>query len=227
MARLALVAPPRRRRRRPLTLVQPRRRRTYRVAAKRSVTFGPGVAVPLWGWADLGQPMHLAGLAIMVVPGVLLITNLVVLVLMIPMSVRQYAWVPRRRRIAYRQRHGRQGARSSYIPDRMRQVTYYADRNRCVMRRWWRPRTCAGPNQCDHKVAWAGGGCTILPNLYTLCQYHNCLKLNYSRDSDGYEHYAGDRSPANLAAARDILHAEQMASRNPLRGLRMAWALGA
>jgi hypothetical protein len=212
---------------RALTLVPSRRRRKYRVTVKRSVTFGPGLAVPLWGWADLGQPLHLAGLAVMSVLGLLVVTNLVVAVMLVPMAVRQYAWVPRSRRIAYRQRHGRQGARSSYIPDRMRKVTYYADRNQCVMRRWWRPRTCQGGLECDHSVPWAGGGTTTLPNLFTACQYHNGLKLNYSRDRDGYEHYAGNRSAANLAAARDILHAEKMAGRNPLRGLRMAWALGA
>jgi 5-methylcytosine-specific restriction endonuclease McrA len=78
--------------------------------------------------------------------------------------------------------------------------------------------------EIDHVIPWAGGGRTTLWNCMSLCPSCNGIKLNYSRDRDGYEHYAGNRNW--IPQARRVLAREKRHRLNPLRWVRAAWALG-
>jgi len=197
-------------------------------AVSRTVTVAPGAVIAGWGWVETGRPLsvpgahaaafHLAGLGAMLAGGLLAWSVLVLSVLFfIPEAVVTHL-VPNTWRIAYRQRHGRDGARSAYISDRLRRVTCASTRHRCAACR------IAGVRmEVDHVIPWAGGGRTVMWNCVALCRQCNGLKLNYSRGRDGYEHYAGNR--ANIPAAREILARERRHRRNPLRYPRMVWAL--
>jgi hypothetical protein len=188
----------------------------------RSVTFAPGLVAAAGGWAYLGQPAHLAGLGVMAAAGLVTWPCLVMMMLFAP-AVMLGACVPRRWRIGHRQRHGREHCRSAYISDRLRRVTFAADRYRCMSCRAAGRGRDAVVLHADHIRPWAGGYLTLLANMGTLCSTCNLLKSNYSRDRDGYEHYAGNR--ANIQAAREILRRERIRRLSPLRWVRAAWAL--
>jgi hypothetical protein len=141
--------------------------------------------------------------------------------------------VPRERRSAYRQKHGREsakGRKSAEVSKRQDRVVKAADRNRCLARHLG---GCEGEPrgrwfyEVDHGVPWIAGGYTWLPNLFLLCFFHNQTKCNYNVDKDGYVHYrkssyGGVYDPV-LAA--QILAAERRARRNPMRLVRALWAL--
>jgi len=197
---------------------------------------GLSLGLPAWGWMADGGKYHWAGLAAMLVLGVLVVPNVLVWALFAGQHAR-WALIPRHWRIAYRQAHGRDGAKSpfipvltrriavksSFIPARTRRIIGSADRHRCV---YWRHRR--RPVQVDHIIPWAAGGPALLYNLMVLCSECNLVKLNYSRDRNGYEHYRRQiRNRGNLHAARRILAAERRRRCSPLRGIRIAWALGA
>lgn len=132
--------------------------------------------------------------------------------------------VSRRRRIAYRIKHGRAGARSAKITAHMYRFVRFVDGwFRCPgCRRSRRELAMAGiVRHVDHIMPWAGGYLTVLWNLMALCATCNLAKSNYSRDRDGYEHYNGRlRSPLAVARAREIQQAEFRHRRSPGR-----WAL--
>lgn len=206
-ARLALLASPRTRRRRPAK------------AVSRGITFGPAVAVPAWGWAQLGQPEHLAGLAVFLVLGLWLIPAAVVVLLFFgPRSLP--ALVPRQQRKKYRHRRPREEQRSSRISKFQRRVCYAADRYKCA---YCRVRYSQGELNCDHYLPWSQGGLTVLLNLVTLCRACNVTKSNYWPGV----HYRPVEGSDNLALAIAILAAERRHRFNPLRLTRAAWALGA
>lgn len=136
--------------------------------------------------------------------------------------------VSRRRRIAYRIKHGREGAKSQKITRRMYRIVHFVDRYRCACcRRRKSELTGLGIKlHVDHILPWAGGYLTVLWNLMTLCAPCNLAKSNYSRDEDGYEHYNHRlRTPLAVAQARGILEAEIWHRRNPVRWVLIIVAL--
>jgi len=184
----------------------------------RSVTFAPGLLAAAGGWAYLGRPAQLAGLGVMALAGLVLWPAVAVSLTVLGPAAAVGSVVPRRVRGRYRQKHGREGARSAYISARLRRVTFAADRYRCVGCHARRVRL-----EWDHIYPWIAGGRTTLWNGMTLCSACNGIKSNYNRDRDGYEHYHGDR--ASIPAARRILRRERRHRWNPLRWTRAAWAL--
>ena len=194
----------------------------------RTVTFVPGAIAGIVGWLELGRPLsvagahaqawHVAGLGAMLLSGLLLWPVVVVSFAVLGPAAAVGALVPRRVRGRYRQKHGRQGARSAYISKRLRRVTFAADRYRCVACHARRVKL-----EWDHIYPWIAGGRTTLWNGMTLCAVCNGIKLNYNQDRDGYEHYAGNR--ANIPQARAILRKERRHRYNLLRWTRAAWAL--
>lgn len=203
---------------------------TARRHVSRLVTFGPAAAIPAGAWSRLGEPGHWAGLAAGVVLGLAVIPAAIVLVIfLVPHS--GAALVPRKRRKRYRNKlvsHGvsREHQKSSRIPDFLRQVTYAADRHKCV---YCRCRFSVHELQVDHYVPWSQGGLTVPWNTLTLCAHCNRVKSNYWHGvfyrpvSDIY----GDASLDNRPMAAAILARERRARLNPLRLTRAAWALGA
>lgn len=178
------------------------------------------LGLPVWGWSALHKPLYLAGLAALLALSLIIIPNLAVWALFTGQRLR-FAVIPKRWRASYRHEHGREGAASAYITERQRRIVNFADRNRCVYRKHRRR-----PVQVDHIIPWAGGGPTKLHNLMNLCGPCNLVKLNYSRDRDGYEHYrAENRNPGNILQARRILAAERRHRRSLIRGIRLAWAM--
>lgn len=196
-------------------------------AVSRTVTFVPGFGLAGYGWTELGKPAQLAGLTVMAAAALAVWPALVLTAACLcNASVLAGLCVPRRVRARYRdhlindRQIPRSAQRSSYISKRLRRVTYAADRYRCA--------GCGIRHvrfQVDHVIPWAGGGLTVLWNTMTLCVTCNGIKSNYSRDRDGYEHYAGGR--ADIYLARKILHREKRHRFNPLRYPRAAWALAA
>jgi hypothetical protein len=196
----------------------------------RAVTFGPALAAAAGGWAYLGQPLHWAGLAAMMLAGLLVIPSLVVMALFfVPAALR--GAVPADWRKRHRQRLMAQGIprgaqRSSYISKRLKHVTFAADRHRCV--------ACGSRlrsvdhMEWDHVKPWSLGGLTTLSNGMTLCPACNKIKSNYWRfRGSGHRVYVPFEGWANEAAAAEILAAELRHRWNPLRLTRAAWALAA
>jgi 5-methylcytosine-specific restriction endonuclease McrA len=190
----------------------------------RTVTFLPGLGLAAYGWYALGQPLALAGLGVLFAVALITWPALVLAaVCFANPSVLAGMLVTRRRRSRYRQHlieRGvpREAQRSSRISKRLRQVTFAADRHRCA--------GCGARHvrlEWDHIIPWAGGGLTVLWNGAALCTPCNGIKSNYSRDKDGYEHYAGSRR--DIYQARKILARERRRRLNPLRFPRAAWAL--
>ena len=199
-------------------------RRRNRAAVSRVITFGPAIALPPWGWARLGDPLHYIGLGAMLALGVIVIPGLLVLaIFLVPRG--GPALVPRKWRKRYRNRLIARGIprsqqRSARISDFLRRVTYFADRDRCVYCRQVIPLSA---RQVDHYVPWSQGGLTTVWNTMTLCRTHNLIKSNYwrgvfYRPVEGYD---------NIGLAAAILAAERRHRYNPLRLTRAAWALGA
>lgn len=159
-----------------------------------------------WGWTA----WHLAGLILAGAMAAVLWPLAILALLSAPPVLIGGMW-PRRWRVASRSRRIDRGygrGRSGYIPLWMRRAVYRADRYRCVY--------CGlrGDLQVDHIVPWACGGLTVLWNLATLCALHNRAKSCYYPPWDG-----------RIAGPDAILRAEHRARRNPLRWLRMAFAL--
>jgi uncharacterized protein with PIN domain len=196
----------------------------------RAITFGPAVALPVWGWDYLREPGHWAGLAVMTAAGLAVIPAAVVLVIfLLPHS--GAALVSRERRKRYRHKLVSRGIpreqqRSSRIPDFLRRVTYAADRYRCV---YCRLRFSVHELQVDHYVPWSQGGLTVPWNTLSLCSRCNRVKSNYWHGAF-YRPVSGiyaDSSLDNEAMAAEILAAERRHRLSPLRLTRAAWALGA
>lgn len=215
-----------------------RRQRHYRqYHLPRGTTFGPAVLAPLAGWGYLGEPLHWAGLGVMLAAGLLVIPAAVLVVMFFLPAMIMSGLIPRRRRARHRQRLIEDGVprnaqRSSYISASLRRVVLAADRNRCSYC-GARLHIHVAWLEVDHMVAWSGGGLTTLFNCRALCQPCNGVKLNYSVDRDGYIHYrgykglrAGQALPRVVLDAADILRAERRGRWNPLRLWRAAWALG-
>jgi hypothetical protein len=196
----------------------------------RAVTFGPALALPAWAWADLREPGHWAGLALLVTLSLWIIPGMIVLAIFtVPRSPAMLArrkWRKRYRNWKIRRGIPREKQRSARISDFLRRVTYAADRHRCVYCRW---KFRVHKLQVDHYVPWSQGGLTTVWNTLTLCAYHNRVKSNYwrgvfYRPVDGiYE----DPSLNNIAMAHAILTRERWYRWNPMRLARAAWALGA
>jgi hypothetical protein len=109
---------------------------------------------------------------------------------------------------------GRQYARSARISKRQRRIVTAADWHRCLMHN----RDCQGANQIDHSRPWSQGGRTWLPNLFTLCRFHNVtVKSNYWPGV----FYRGD----NIVLAAAVLAAERRARANPFRWVRLLLAM--
>lgn len=134
--------------------------------------------------------------------------------------------IPRRWRINYRQRHGRAGAKSSYIPRQLHDAVFFADRHRCI--------SCGTRSdlQVDHMIPWAGGGIASVLNCFTLCGTENLIKSNYSVDKDGYVHYrefTGELAQVKISDklrwAAHILAIEKRKRWSIVRWLRLAWAM--
>lgn len=195
-------------------------RRSYRSPHPgRLVTFGPCLAVPAWGWANTVPSVHwevAAGLFL----GTLLIWPALVVAVLFLLPSAPGLLVPRKWRKAHRRRHGRENCRSAYIPKYLRRLVYAADRGCCV----YCKSPCLVPRdrQVDHFRPWSQGGMTTLGNLLTLCGEHNRVKSNYWPGV----YYRAMPGADNAAEAADILHCERIARLNPLRWLRVAWAIG-
>jgi 5-methylcytosine-specific restriction endonuclease McrA len=184
----------------------------------RSVLFGPVLPAALAGWLYEGEPGHLGGLGAMTVLSLLTVPVLLLTLATAPAAF-VHLLVPRSWRVRYRKRHGREGARSAYIPKKLRRAVLAADRRRCVY--------CGAKDelQVDHGRPWARGGMATLFNCFALCKRDNRVKSDYWKDRDGTVHYhpwAGARDEKTAAA---ILKAERSARLNVFRWLRAAWAL--
>jgi hypothetical protein len=155
---------------------------------------------------------------------------LIVLGLVLLVRVLLIVAVPRKRRSAYRQKHGRVGAKSADISKRQDRMVRAADRHRCVA---WRLGRCEGEPkgrwffEVDHSIPWIAGGITWLPNLFLTCHFHNQTKSSYSRDRDGFVHYRPSKwgGVNDKALAAQILACERGARRDPMRWVRALWAL--
>lgn len=204
-------------------------RRTYRsYYLSRSACFGPALGLPVYGWGYLGRPLAVggayaawwaaAGLGALVLAGLLVIPALVVTVVCFLPDLPKQA-VPRTWRAGYRYRHGRKGAKSGHITDKLRRTVYTADRHRCVY--------CGSRSglQVDHRIPWAWGGLTILWNCFTLCGDCNVRKLDYW-EQHGKPRHSRHFNPVNAGLAHRIFRRETWRRWNPLRMFRIAWALG-
>jgi hypothetical protein len=183
------------------------------------MTFVPALVLPLWGWSELHQPLHLYGLGVMVLAALLIVPAVLLLVLFLPTA--WTAIVPCSWRKNHRQRHGRENCRSAYIPRFLRRLVLAADRYRCV--------SCgySGDLQIDHVFPWSLGGLTVFYNLVTLCSECNRAKSNYWQfRRSGNVVYVPFRGYAVPGRAAAILASERVRRRNLLRLLRAAWALG-
>jgi len=213
------------------------RRRYRKYSLSRAVTFGPGLALPLWGWVYLREPFRWAGLGVMAAAGLIAVPPVIVITLFFVPALVIGGVFPRRWRVRYRQRQidagrPRESQRSSYISASLRRVVLAADRYRCVACKA-RLGVHVAWLEIDHMISWRGGGRTTFFNCSALCQPCNGIKSNYSVDRDGYIHYHGYRGlragqplpPAVLQAA-EILRRERRHRWNPLRLFRAAWALG-
>jgi hypothetical protein len=198
---------------------QVRRRRARKGHITRAVLFGPAVLLGPVGWTALGQVAGLAGLAGLAVLSLSVVPVLLLAALSAPGALASAA-VPRRWRVEYRHAHGREGARSAFIPARLRRVVMAADRGRCVV-----GVDCRGGPEIDHGWPWAGGGRTALGNCFVLCHWHNRVKSNYWRDRDGYVHYRPFSDADDVAMAAAILACERRARWNLARWWRAAAAM--
>jgi 5-methylcytosine-specific restriction endonuclease McrA len=181
---------------------------------RRAVLFGPPVPLAAVAWEQLGQPAHLAGLAVLCTLALLAVPLLILPVVLVP-HVLLSLLVPRKWRKEWRHRRPRNEQRSSRISKRIRRAVFAADRNTCIMH----DADCSGRLNVDHVRPWSQGGLTWLLNLLTLCEFHNLVKSNYwpgvfYRPWDGYDDKRG---------AAIVLAAERRARLNPARWLRAAW----
>jgi hypothetical protein len=212
-------------RRRSTASRQYRRYRSYHVS--HVVTFGPALALPLWGWHDLHEPFRWAGLGAMAAAGLFVIPALLLAGLYFLPALLRAGCVPRDWRKRYRKRRPREEQRSARISAGLRRVVLAADRNRCVSCRA-RLMVHADHLEVDHTMPWSLGGLTTLFNCRALCKPCNLTKSNYWRyRRSGRAVYVPWDGWANEKQAEVILAAERRSQWNPLRLLRAAWALGA
>lgn len=206
----------------------------------RAATFLPGVAAGSWGWADLGHPAALKGLAVLAGAGLVcwplivlfLIFGLpaILLALIPPRPCRKW-WRKRTPGLPERLLHrivrspvGRSGAKSAYIPGWLKKVVLAADRGRCV--------ACGSTVKLniDHIGPWSLGYLTTLANLMTLCWACNRAKSNAwlfrVRWWSAERRFWASRT-CNPALAEPILRLQLRYRWSPARWLRAAWALGA
>jgi len=212
-----------------------RTRRTYRRYSVPGLgCWGSTLLLPVAGWVYLGKPLayggageawgRAAGLGGMIFASLMVIPALFVTIACFAPDIPKMA-VPRSWRALYRNRTGRcgvkiarNGQKSSYITDRLRQLILAADRYTCVY--------CRSPaKHIDHRVPWAWGGLTILFNCFSLCGNCNIRKLDYW-EQRGRPRYSRHFSPANQMLASAIFRREGRVRWNPFRMLRLAWALG-
>jgi 5-methylcytosine-specific restriction endonuclease McrA len=127
--------------------------------------------------------------------------------------------------LRYRQRHGRQNARSAYIRKGLKYVVFFADRWRCAACKIsWAE---AGHLEIDHVLPWSLGGLTTLFNCMALCPRCNKIKSNFWRYRRSHRTvYVPFPGAGNPSAAEAILRAELRHRWNLFRLLRAAWALG-
>jgi hypothetical protein len=183
----------------------------------RAFSFGPGIGLAAWGWSSAGDPVHLYGLAALLLLG-LALWPLLVLVLIFGLPAAVLALWPRRWRVWWR--HGQD--HRPYIPRWFRRVVYAADQYECVY--------CGSDVklQLDHVMPWSFGGLTSLWNTVTLCGTHNRIKSNYWQfRGSGRSYYRPFAGSDNKRVAAEILARELRCRHNPVRWIRAAWALGA
>jgi hypothetical protein len=188
------------------------RRRHVRV-----LVYAPAFTLGIYAWAALHEPAHWAGLGLAEIIALVAWPLVVLGLLMLP-ALAAAMMIPRRWRIAHRILDKTRPA----TPRWLRRVIFSADMYRCVACHRGAGQIAL---QLDHYRPWAGGGPSSMANLMTLCAGCNRVKSDYWRDDDGYVHYHPFHNARNEVMARAILAAERRARRNPLRWLRMAWAL--
>jgi hypothetical protein len=223
-----------------------RRRRRYRSYHLSGwSTFGIGFFAPAAGWAYLGwdhlpQPYQWVTLGLMVAAGLVIVPAVVVWV-MFCLPATLIGGPFRKLRISHRRRHGRAHCKSAVITKGLERAVYAMDRSRCLYCGISARELAALPprtgkddreyRRClnvDHAKPWIAGFLTVLPNLGLLCDEHNEVKSCYYRERSGYVWYhGGSRTPERVAMAASITAVVRRRSRNPLRLLRAAWALGA
>jgi hypothetical protein len=225
-----------------------RRKRHYRsYHLSRWATFGAGFFAALGGWLYAVQPLHWVAawmpwaiLGAMTVAGEIVIPAVVVFILFC-LPALLIGGPSRRLRINHRRRHGRAACKSAVITRGLTRVVHAMDRNRCLycgITAWQLaqlpPRVGKDGvtrKRClhvDHGKPWIAGFLTVLPNLGMLCDEHNEIKSCYYRERNGYVWYhGGSRTPERVAKAADITRVARQRSKNPLRLVRAAWALGA
>lgn len=219
----------------------PRRRRRYRsMTLSRSVTFVPGVIAPLGGWLYLNEPLHWAGLAVMVLAGLVVIPVAVLMVMFWMPAMLMGGLVPRKWRIRHRRNHGRGACKSAVITAGLRRITMAMDRNRCLYCGVTAAELAALPPRLgrdgryyarklhvDHYRPWIAGFLTTLFNMGLLCDEHNEVKSCWYRERNGYVWYhSGSRSAARVAMAAEITRVIRWRRWSPFRLWRAAWALG-
>jgi len=243
MSTLAYRAPARRKR--------PVRRRRYRkYHLSRWATFGTGFAGAVAGWSWLGEPLavagpdagwwHLAGLAVFVLAGEIIIPVAVLMIMFWLPAMLMGGLVPRRWRISHRRNHGRAACKSAVITAGLRRVTFFMDRYRCLYcgitaaeLALLPPRTGKDGRpvprrlHVDHNRPWIAGFLTTLFNMSLLCDDHNEVKSCYYRERNGYVWYhAGSRTPEREALAAEITRAIRWRRWSLFRLWRAVWALG-
>jgi len=213
------------------------RRRYPAYAASRAVWLVPAFGLPVYGWDQLGQPLHIpgaawagtAGLIAMILAGLCVIPGLFVTLACFAPDLPKML-VPRKCRAWYRNREDRYGYKkrsraeqraSSYITDRLHRLVNTADRNRCT--------GCGarGATDVDHRIPWSWGGLTILWNCFTLCA--NCnrgIKVDYWEDFAGRAHWGSHFNKTYRYQAHEIFRRESRRRWNPVRMFRIAWAVG-
>lgn len=202
--------------------VAARRRSSYHLGW--AFTFLPALILPLWGWADLREPLRYEGLGIMAAASLLIVPVAVLVLLYFVPAFLRAGCVRRDWRKRYRQRHGRAGARSAYIRAALKRVVFFADRYRCAScHMTWAQ---AGHLEIDHVMPWSLGGLTTLFNCMALCPRCNKIKSNYWRYRSGHRVYVPFEGWANETAAAEILRRELRHRWNLFRLLRAAFALG-
>jgi hypothetical protein len=210
--------------------------RSYRFT--RPAWLVPSAGLPAWGWDQLGRPLAVpgahaawfaaAGLAAMVLAGMAVIPGVFVSLVAFAPDLPK-ALVPRPWRAAYRNgrknsrfrwfRQSRDQQKSSYISDRLKRLVLIAD-PRCT--------GCGSPStDVDHRIPWGWGGLTVLWNCFGTCAHCNrVVKVDYWEDISGRAHWGSHFSIVNRDQAHWIFRRESRRRWNPLRMLRIAWALG-
>lgn len=177
------------------------------------------------GWEDLGEPLRMTGLGLLLVPGIFL--GLIAPGIAVSASSLPLLLIPNRMRIWWRRGQDHR----PYIPLWLRYAVYAADRRRCCY--------CGSEwqLQLDHVRPWSRGGLSVMWNMMTLCGPCNRIKSNYWVDRDGYVHYRvfADSGSKKLTAevrdsqriAAEILAYELRHRWRPGRWVRAGWTLAA